>query len=32
MKPIDDKKLLVIAGLLHIGLLVFLTVVSFLCF
>lgn len=32
MKPIDDKKLLVIAGVLNVGLLVFFTVVSFLCF
>ena len=32
MKPIDEKKLLVIAGLLNIGMLVFLTAVSFLCF
>ena len=32
MKPIDDKKLLVIAGVLNVGILVLLTVVSFLCF
>lgn len=32
MKPIDDKKLLVIAGLLNVGMLVFLAAVSFLCF
>ena len=32
MKPIDDKKLLVIAGVLNVGMLVFLIAVSFLCF
>ena len=32
MKPIDEKKLLVIAGVLNVGLLVFFAVVSFLCF